>query len=107
MRHLRWALALVLVAAACTASDPLGSDELGVDTVEGALHEGTPNQVLIQWRPGASEQDKEAARNRGAAQRLEHVADHANGELELATVPPGLSVADAVRGLGADPAVAF
>src|SRR6185503_8676585 len=107
MRQL--ALALVLGLAAC-GNTPLTGEDTGAGEIESqraALRESVPNEVLIQWKAGASEQSKQGARNHGAAQRLERVADHGNGELELASLPPGQSVADAARAIGGDPAVAF
>ena len=69
-------------------------------------------EVLIQYRAGASEEGKARARGRAGAEVNETVlAAHARrdgkGDLELARIPPGLSVAAAARNLESDPAVEF
>ena len=68
-----------------------------------------PDQVLIQYVAGASEAQKQQARARAGATRREVVvpATAGQGELELATLPPGRAVADAARSIAADSAVAF
>ena len=69
-------------------------------------------EVLIQYRVDASESSKQRARGRVSAQVAEVVLAAASradlkGDLELVRVPPGLSVAAAVRGLAEDLAVEF
>ena len=59
----------------------------------GAAH--APDQVLIQYVAGATRAELVAGPQAGL------------GELELATLPPGTSVADAARAIAADGAVAF
>ena len=79
---------------------------------EEALAEHVPNQVLVQYRAGASENGKTRARGRVNAEIEETVIGESSrrdgkGDLELLRVAPGLSVAAAVRGLEADPEVEF
>lgn len=62
-----------------------------------------PNEVLVQFSPGASAAAKANARARVGGSTVDHV----RGDLELVRVAPGLSVAAAVRGLEGDAAVAF
>src|SRR2546421_7601752 len=68
-------------------------------------------EILIQFKPGASELDIVSARNSVGAltkkqlKKAEHLA--AKGDLELATIQSGLSVEDAVRIIQQHPAVAF
>ena len=69
------------------------------------------DEILIQFKAGATEQDIVSARNSVGAltkkqlKRAEKLA--ARGELELASLQSGLSVEDAVRIIEAHPAVAF
>ena len=81
----------------------------GVAQQPGANNEFIPNEVLIQFAPGASAAAKANARARAGAQAIETVAAarDGRGDLELARIPPGLAVADAVRGIAADAAVTF
>jgi hypothetical protein len=71
-----------------------------------------PNEILIQYELGVSEADKVNARGLVGAnrkQRLESESLRAAGlgDLELATIPPGLLVAEAARRLESDSAVRF
>ena len=79
---------------------------------EEAMAEHVPNEVLIQYRAGASESAKARARGRVNAAEDETIVEAAGrrdgkGDLELARLAPGLSIAAAVRGLEADPAVEY
>ena len=79
---------------------------------EEAMAEHVPNEVLIQYRAGASESAKARARGRVNASADETLVEAAGrrdgkGDLELARFAPGLSIAAAMRGLEADPAVEF
>jgi subtilisin family serine protease len=83
-----------------------------VDASLGAGRDFVPNELLVQFRPGASAQAKERALARIAASRDEVVAaagrrPDAKGDLELVRYPRGLAIAHAARQLGADPAVEF
>jgi subtilisin family serine protease len=67
------------------------------------------NEVLVQFAPGADAVAKAAARARVRGQAIEVVASARDdrGDLELVRIPPGLAVADAVRGIQGDGAVTF
>ena len=67
------------------------------------------NEVLVQFAPGANAGAKAAARARIRGQAIEVVASARGerGDLELLRIPPGLAVADAVRGIGGAAAVTF
>lgn len=70
------------------------------------------NQVLVQFSAGSTAADRAAARARIRATREEVVVAAARrgdgkGDLELLRLPPGLAVAEAVRGLTAERAVEF
>ena len=76
------------------------------------MAEHVPNEVLIQFRAGASDNAKARARGRVNATADETIVEAANrrdgkGDLEVARLAPGLAIAAAVRGLEADPAVEF
>lgn len=81
----------------------------GVAQQPGAQPEFVANEMLIQYAPGASAAAKANARARVRAEAIETVAagQDDRGDLELARIPPGLAVADAVRGIAGDSAVAF
>ena len=79
---------------------------------EEALAEHVPNEVLIQYRADASESAKARARGRVHAGESETLVEgpgrrDGKGDLEVTRIAPGLSIAAAVRGLEADPAVEF
>src|SRR5215207_5356710 len=69
------------------------------------------DEILIQFKPGATDLDIVSARNSVGAltrKQLKRAARAAaKGELELATLQSGLSVEDAVQIIQAHPAVAF
>jgi subtilisin family serine protease len=70
------------------------------------------NEILVQYAPGATTTAKAAARARVRGAALETVSatgrrGDGGGDLELVRIPPGLAVADAVRGVQADSAVVF
>ena len=70
------------------------------------------NQVLVQFSADSTPAERAAARGRIRAEREEVVVAAARrsdgkGDLELLRLPPGLAVADAVRGLNGDAAVEF
>jgi serine protease len=93
----------------------LAADRGHFDLIDASLRAGrdfVPNELLVQFRPGVSAQAKERALARIGASSEEVVAPagrrpDAEGDLELARYPMGLSIAQAVRELGADPAVEF
>ncbi len=71
-----------------------------------------PGEVLVQFARGASAQAKTNARGRVGGNTIDVVARGNNradggGDLELVRIPPGLAVADAVRGLRNDGTVTF
>jgi subtilisin family serine protease len=86
------ALALTYSSSNGGAQQPAGPDAAFV-----------PNEVLVQFEPGASAAAKANARSRVGGTRIEEV----RADLEVVRIPPGLAVAAAVRGLEADNAVEF
>ena len=101
------AVGLIYVAGQTTPAAPQAQGKS-----EEATAEHVPGEVLIQYRAGATEGAKARARGRVNAAADETIVEAASrrdgkGDLELAHVAPGLSVAAAVRGLQADPAVEF
>jgi len=70
------------------------------------------NQVLVQFSADSTPGERAAARGRIRAQSEEVLVaasrrSDGKGDLELLRLPPGLAVADAIRGLSGDPAVEF
>ncbi len=97
-----------LIAAAPAAAQ--GRSDLALAALETAAH--VPGEVLVQFRRGAGPAEKERAYGRvsGNAEEVivaEDRRDDLHGDLELVTLPPGLAIAAAVRGLEADPNVEF
>ena len=104
-------VALIHLAGASTPSTP-DAQGRGPAAVAAASPESVPGEVLIQFRPGEGEPAKVRARGRVGAEQdevivAESTRSDGKGDLELARIPPGLTVAAAVRGLLADPAVEF
>ena len=71
-----------------------------------------PGEMLVQYRRGIGEADKERATRRVGAAFADEVARGSSrfdggGDLELLRLPPGLSVAAAMRDIETDPAVEF
>ncbi len=70
------------------------------------------NEVLVQFSADATPAQRAAARSRIRASRVEVVVaasrrTDGKGDFELLRLPPGLAVADAVRGLSGEPGVEF
>ncbi len=100
-------LSAAVVAALGVSSAMAGGRS---DLVLAALGKGTshiPGELLVQFKPGASTNDRSAVVGALGAERLQVVREDANGRLELLRLTTGLSVADAVRGLEQDIAVEF
>ena len=112
MKRLHVSLVFSILAAALPsfAADKGQSDRIRASLAAG--RDFVPNDMLVQFRPGVSEQGKDRARSRIGAVRQETVA-HAGrrpdpkGDLELVHVPLGLTISQAMRGIEADPAVEF
>jgi thermitase len=74
--------------------------------------EAVGNQVLVQFSADSTPGERAAARGRIRATREEVIVaasrrSDGKGDLELLRLPPGLAVADAVRGLVSEAAVEF
>lgn len=89
-----------------------GGGETVVARAEAALasdaqgREFVADELLVQYRDGATPSDKARARGRAGASRAE-VVRGGTRELELARIPPGLAVSEAARRIAADPSVEF
>jgi len=108
MSRSSWTLFCLVVVSAVSLTTVGG----GAQQPAGADPEFVPNEVIVQYGAGASVQRKAAARARvnGAAVEVlarESARGDGRGDLELVRIPPGLAVADAVRGLQDDSAVTF
>jgi subtilisin family serine protease len=89
-----------------------GRSEEALAALDRAAH--MPGEVLVQWKAGASEGQKAAARGRVGGEKSEVVAygrwragQDGGGDVELMRIPPGLGIAAAVRGIETDAAVEF
>ena len=115
---------LLLMAALCAAvslpalthgqgsSQRPNSPEANSPSAESDEARFAPNELLILFRSGVSEVEKANARSRVGAARLERIEtqamrDAGYGNLERASIPPGLAIADAVGRLQNHPAVLF
>ena len=101
-------LGLVVLIAALAASSMPGTAQ----QPQGPDAQFVPNEVIVEFAPGASAQAKAAARARvrGAAIDVlarESARGDGGGDLELVRMPPGFAVAEAVRSLQGDSNVAF
>ncbi len=106
----RLAIAVVLSAAAPAAASAQGRSDRALAALASAPH--LPDEVIVQFHPGAAEDRKDAAARRASAARDELLVSaawraDAKGDLELLRLPPGIAVAQAVRALEADPDVEF
>jgi subtilisin family serine protease len=93
-----------------TTAQAQGKSELALAALSKAQH--VPDEVLVQFRAGASDQAKAAAWGRIGASHKERVVNSqwrqdGKGDLELIQLPPGLAISLAVRGLELDPEVEF
>ena len=93
-----YSLVGVFVVAALTQAGTGAQQPAGPDA------QFVPNEILVQFTAGASAQARANARARIGGAALERLA---GGDLELVRIPPGLAVADAVRGVRGDSAVVF
>src|SRR5687767_7578513 len=104
---LRFALAFALIAGlAVQAGAGPGAADAAQQGASATGPDVVPGEVVIQYRRGAQLSEKNAARARIQATRKSRVRLKNGEERELATLPPGRAVADAVRSLQSDPAVA-
>jgi subtilisin family serine protease len=103
---------LIYVIGSTSPSTPQAQGRGNVASAAARDAQFVQGEVLVQYHPGASDAAKQRARGRVAAETEEIVVEAAGrsdgkGDLELARVPPGISVAAAVRSLQEDPAVEF
>lgn len=110
-RFSAWAVTMVLLGLALPpAASAEGRSEEALAALDWAQH--VPDEILVQFRAGASRTEKNAARRRLGAEHLETVVserqrEDGGGNLDLLRIPPGRGIAEAVRGLESDPAVEF
>lgn len=106
-----WAITVAILGL---AFPPTASAQGRADEVLAALDwvQHMPDEVLVQFRAGASRVEKAAARRRAGAEQLETVVskrrrEDGAGDLDLVRIPPGIGIAKAVRRLEEDTAVEF
>lgn len=84
-----------------------GRSDLVLQALEARSAEHAPNEVLVMFRAGTTEQRRGAVRGRFAAQRLETLREQGGARLELLRLAPGLAMAQAIRSLSEDAAVEY
>ena len=84
-----------------------GSLAMRVNAAPSTANVYVPNQVLVQFREGATAGAQADALSRVNASAREHVADKAGGRAELVLVSIGGTVEDTVAALSGHPAVEF
>jgi hypothetical protein len=114
MRRILPALAIVALVAAVLSGGESTAQSRSTRALASLLSEHythVPGEMLVQYKRGIQDADKQRARQRVGAAFVDHVAREANrydgGDLELVRLAPGLSVAAAMRGIEADSAVEF
>ena len=103
------AVRLTGVAAAVIAAmgisghvEAAGRSDLVLAALDAGRAQYNPGELLVQFSVTADESDRRAVRQGIGAERQEIVRAHGRdnaGQLELLSLPPGLAIADAVRGL--------
>ena len=105
----------VLASLLAAALPAFAADNGHANQVRASLQAGrdlVPNELLVQFRPGASEAEKERALARIGAAPIEVVARASRrpdpkGDLELVHYPLGLAIAQAMGAVSVDDAVEF
>ena len=109
-RAARFLLVPALVLS-LVAGSPAESSRAGVVSQRDSVPPSArfvPDEVVIQYQARVGEVMKARARSGVNAAHKEQIRTSATeGDLELASIPPGLGVADAVRHLRGQPAVRF
>ena len=106
-------LALALLAAIATSPAFAGGrPDLVAKSLADPARQHVPTEVLVQFKAGATVAGKARALAKVQGRVAETVIDQnarrdGKGELQLVTLPPGLSVKAALEKLGADPDVDF
>ena len=102
-------LSLAIVAALGASQAFAGGRSAEVLAALEARVPHAQGEMLVEFAPGASAGDREAVLRGLGADKLETVrgAGQGRGELALLRLPTGLAVADAVRGVDGDSAVAY
>jgi subtilisin family serine protease len=111
MKHIVRGFAAALVIAASPALADQGRSDL-VRASLGAGRDFIANELLVQFKPGVSEDAKDRAYDRIGALREEVVAaasrrPDAKGDLERVHYPLGLAISQAIRQIEVDSAVEF
>jgi subtilisin family serine protease len=114
-RHLKWlgiSLALGAAAVLPTLAAAQGRPDLVAASLRDTSKTHVPGELLVQFQRGASEQAKAASLNAIGARahqelRMGHQRVDGKGDLHLVKLPPGLTVAAAMRELQRDANVDF
>ena len=96
------AAAVVAAMGFAGHAEAAGRSDLVLAALEAGRAQYAPGELLVQFSANASEGTRRAVRDGLGAQREDVVrahGSHGGGQLELLRLPPGLAIADAVRGL--------
>ncbi len=110
MNHRKSTVVLSLAIAAALGASAVhagGRPDLVLAAIDRGQAQYNPKELLVQFKPGASETEMRAVRNGLGASRQEVVRRGGDGQLELLDLPPGIAVRDAILGLANDPAVDY
>lgn len=115
MRSARIAVAIVAALCAVTSAGPADAQGRSPKALASLLdpsYAHVPGEMLVQYRRGASDTEKERAMRRVGAAFADEVVRGAGrydggGDVELLRLPAGLAVAAAMRDIESDPAVDF
>jgi subtilisin family serine protease len=102
--------ALALTFGMAVQSQAQGRSDLALAALENTSH--MPGELIVQFQPGISAQGKAQALGRVGAKHEDLLVGEAwrgdrKGDLELVSLPPGIGIAAAVRGLEQDANVEF
>ncbi len=106
MRTTFWLAAAASTIAALPAQ-AAGRPDLVFAALEAGRAQAAPQELLVQYKPAAGDNDFRQVRGRLGAQLIEIVRERTASRLELMRLPPGISLEAAIRLLEADVAVEF
>lgn len=107
MRQLAAAAGALAAVCAATPAFAGGRADLVINALRGGRAPFAPQELLVQYKSGAGENDFRQVRGRLGARLGETLRLNGTGRLELLRLPAGASMETAVRLLEADPAVEY
>lgn len=107
MRQLAAAASALAAASAAAPAQAGGRSDLVIDALRAGRAQFAPQELMVQYKSGAGENDFRQVRGRLGADLGETLRANGAGRLELLRLPRGISLEAAIRLLEADPAVEF